>query len=117
MVPFGSSQHPPGRRRHARSRPGENVDLYDGRLLGSARPGACARGPAGSSPPGRTVISPRMNLTGLLPAVLADPAAAEAVGLVPERGAVDVVGPLGVRAPLLAAMTGAHQVGAAPAAQ
>jgi len=57
-----------------------------------------------------------MNLTGLLPAVLADPAVAEAVGLVQARGAVDVVGPPGVRAPLLAAMTGSRPSGAEPAA-
>ena len=57
-----------------------------------------------------------MNLTGLLPAVLADPAVAEAVGLVRARGAVDVVGPSGVRAPLLAAMTGSRPSGAEPAA-
>ncbi|NMR21338.1 transcription-repair coupling factor [Cellulomonas fimi] len=56
-----------------------------------------------------------MNLTGLLPAVLADPAAAEAVELVRTRGAVDVVGPPGARPPLLAAMTGARATGAGPA--
>ncbi|WP_448059323.1 transcription-repair coupling factor [Cellulomonas hominis] len=48
-----------------------------------------------------------MNLTGLLPLVLADPAAARAVDLVRARGEVDVVGPAGVRPPLLAAMAGA----------
>ncbi|RYV50737.1 transcription-repair coupling factor [Pengzhenrongella frigida] len=52
-----------------------------------------------------------MNLTGLLSAVLADPAAAEAVELVRTRGAVDVVGPPGIRPPLLAAMTGARATG------
>ncbi|WP_407344405.1 transcription-repair coupling factor [Pengzhenrongella phosphoraccumulans] len=52
-----------------------------------------------------------MNLTGLLSAILADPAAAEAVDLVRSRGAVDVVGPPGVRPPLLAAMTGARETG------
>ncbi len=45
-----------------------------------------------------------MDLTGLLPALLADPAVARAVDLVASRGAVDVVGPAGVRPPLLAAM-------------
>ncbi|QTE28890.1 transcription-repair coupling factor [Pengzhenrongella sicca] len=45
-----------------------------------------------------------MNLTGLLPALLADPAAAEAAQLVRTRGSVDIVGPAGIRPPLLAAM-------------
>lgn len=49
-----------------------------------------------------------MDLTGLLPALLADPAAAEAVSLVPARGELDVVGPAGVRPLLLAALAGAH---------
>ncbi|GII99199.1 transcription-repair coupling factor [Sediminihabitans luteus] len=49
-----------------------------------------------------------MNLTGLLPAVLADPAAAAAVEHVVARGTADVVGPAGVRPPLLAAMAGAR---------
>ncbi|AEE47147.1 transcription-repair coupling factor [Cellulomonas fimi] len=49
-----------------------------------------------------------MDLTGLLPALLADPAAAEAVSLVPARGELDVVGPAGVRPPLLAALAGAR---------
>src|ERR687894_142652 len=44
-----------------------------------------------------------MNLTGLIPALLADPGAAAAVEQVKARGFVDVVGPTGVRAPLLAA--------------
>ena len=48
-----------------------------------------------------------MSLTGLLPVLLADPAADEAVALVRARGVVDVVGPAGVRAPLLAALGGA----------
>ena len=45
-----------------------------------------------------------MDLTGLLPALLADPAAAAAVESVRTRGELDVVGPAGVRPPLLAAM-------------
>ncbi|WP_298459527.1 transcription-repair coupling factor [uncultured Cellulomonas sp.] len=49
-----------------------------------------------------------MNLSGLLPALLADPAAAEAVSLVGARGLVDVVAPAGARPPLLAAMAGAQ---------
>ncbi|WP_046530259.1 transcription-repair coupling factor [Cellulomonas sp. FA1] len=49
-----------------------------------------------------------MDLTGLLPALLADPAAAEAVASVRARGELDVVGPAGVRPPLLAALAGAH---------
>ena len=49
-----------------------------------------------------------MNLTGLLPALLADPAARAAVEQVRLRGELDVVGPSGVRAPLLAAMAGAR---------
>ncbi|QAY61970.1 transcription-repair coupling factor [Xylanimonas allomyrinae] len=44
-----------------------------------------------------------MNLTGLVPAVLADPGAAAALEDVRARGRVDVVGPQGVRAPLLVA--------------
>lgn len=48
-----------------------------------------------------------MDLTGLLPVLLADPAAARAVELVRSRGEVDVVGPAGVRPPLLAALAGA----------
>ncbi|NKY09182.1 transcription-repair coupling factor [Cellulomonas hominis] len=47
-----------------------------------------------------------MNVAGLLPVLLADPAVARAVDLVPARGEVDVVGPAGVRPPLLAALTG-----------
>ncbi|MBO0901670.1 transcription-repair coupling factor [Cellulomonas sp. zg-ZUI22] len=49
-----------------------------------------------------------MDLTGLLPALLADPAAAEAVASVRARGELDVVGPAGIRPPLLAALAGAH---------
>ncbi len=48
-----------------------------------------------------------MDLTGLLPALLADPAAAAALEAVPARGEVDVVGPAGIRPPLLAALAGA----------
>ncbi len=44
-----------------------------------------------------------MNLTGLIPALLADPGAAQALERVPARGFVDVVGPVGARPPLLAA--------------
>src|SRR5918997_2746859 len=44
-----------------------------------------------------------MNLTGLIPALLADPGAAAAVEQVKARGFVDVVGPTGVRPPLLVA--------------
>jgi transcription-repair coupling factor (superfamily II helicase) len=44
-----------------------------------------------------------MNLTGIVPALLADPGAAAALEAVPSGGEVDVVGPKGVRAPLLAA--------------
>jgi transcription-repair coupling factor (superfamily II helicase) len=46
-----------------------------------------------------------MDLTGLLPALLADPAAARAVELVRSGGEVDIVGPAGVRPPLLAALS------------
>ncbi|WP_421741977.1 transcription-repair coupling factor [Cellulomonas sp.] len=45
-----------------------------------------------------------MDLTGLLPALLADPAASAAVENVRARGELDVVGPAGVRPPLLAAL-------------
>ena len=45
-----------------------------------------------------------MDLSGLLPALLADPAAAEAVDSVRARGELDVVGPAGIRPPLLAAL-------------
>ncbi|WP_029290046.1 transcription-repair coupling factor [Cellulomonas sp. HZM] len=45
-----------------------------------------------------------MDLTGLLPALLADPAAAQAVDHVRARGELDVVGPAGARPPLLAQM-------------
>ncbi len=44
-----------------------------------------------------------MNLTGLLPALLADPGLAEVVETVPARGTLDVAAPAGVRAPLIAA--------------
>lgn len=47
-----------------------------------------------------------MNLTGILPALLADPGAGAALEHVAVRGEADVVGPPGVRAPLLAAMAG-----------
>ncbi|WP_454043038.1 transcription-repair coupling factor [Cellulosimicrobium sp. Marseille-Q8652] len=52
-----------------------------------------------------------MNLTGILPTLLADPAAAAAVEHVRARGEADVVGPAGVRPPLLAAMAGARATG------
>ncbi|TQL01426.1 transcription-repair coupling factor [Cellulomonas sp. SLBN-39] len=52
-----------------------------------------------------------MDLTGLLPALLADPAAAEALASVRARGALDVVGPAGARPPLLAALAGATAPG------
>jgi transcription-repair coupling factor (superfamily II helicase) len=55
-----------------------------------------------------------MDLTGLLPALLADPAAAEALASVRARGELDVVGPAGARPPLLAALAGARP-GTAPA--
>ncbi|GIG28914.1 transcription-repair coupling factor [Cellulomonas marina] len=55
-----------------------------------------------------------MNLTGLLAALLEDGAATAALEHVRARGQADVVGPAGVRAPLLAAMAGAR-AGAAPA--
>lgn len=48
-----------------------------------------------------------MNVAGLLPVLLADPAVARAVDLVPSRGEVDIVAPAGIRPPLLAALTGA----------
>ncbi|MCG7287814.1 transcription-repair coupling factor [Cellulomonas sp. ACRRI] len=54
-----------------------------------------------------------MNVAGLLPVLLTDPAVARAVSLVPSRGEVDVVGPAGIRPPLLAALAGAR--GGAPA--
>jgi transcription-repair coupling factor (superfamily II helicase) len=50
-----------------------------------------------------------MNLTGILPALLQDPGAQEVVESVPARGALNVVAPVGVRAPLLAAMAGARR--------
>ncbi|MFI2753395.1 transcription-repair coupling factor [Cellulomonas sp. P22] len=55
-----------------------------------------------------------MDLTGILPAFLADPGAARALELVRGRGEVDVVGPAGIRPPLLAALAGAHPAGTAP---
>ncbi|MGW6229080.1 hypothetical protein ACWFQT_18415, partial [Cellulosimicrobium cellulans] len=54
-----------------------------------------------------------MNLTGILPALLADPAATAAVEHVRARGEADVVGPAGARPPLLAAMAGARATGPA----
>jgi len=48
-----------------------------------------------------------MDLSGLIPTLLADPAAAQAVELVTARGELDVVGPAGVRPPLLASFAGA----------
>ncbi|MFF1529893.1 transcription-repair coupling factor [Cellulomonas sp. NPDC058312] len=48
-----------------------------------------------------------MNVAGLLPVLLTDPAVARAVELVVSRGEVDVVGPAGIRPPLLAALAGA----------
>ncbi|GIG19666.1 transcription-repair-coupling factor [Cellulomonas chitinilytica] len=48
-----------------------------------------------------------MDLSGLIPTLLADPAAAQAVELVAARGELDVVSPAGVRPPLLAALAGA----------
>ncbi|GIG24525.1 transcription-repair coupling factor [Cellulomonas denverensis] len=48
-----------------------------------------------------------MNVAGLLPLLLEDPALARAVELVRARGELDVVGPPGIRPPLLAAMSGA----------
>jgi len=56
-----------------------------------------------------------MNVAGLLPLLLTDPAVARAVSLVRSRGEVDVVGPAGIRPPLLAAMAGARAGGAAAA--
>ena len=58
-----------------------------------------------------------MDLTGLLPALLADPAAGEAVQHVRARGELDVVSPAGVRPPLLAAMAGARPAGSPVAAR
>ncbi|OJV83420.1 MAG: transcription-repair coupling factor [Cellulomonas sp. 73-92] len=49
-----------------------------------------------------------MNLTGLLPTLVDDPAIAGALAHVRARGELDVVAPAGVRAPLLAAMAGAR---------
>ncbi|MFB9954716.1 transcription-repair coupling factor [Cellulomonas denverensis] len=48
-----------------------------------------------------------MNVASLLPLLLEDPALARAVELVRARGELDVVGPPGIRPPLLAAMSGA----------
>jgi len=47
-----------------------------------------------------------MNLTGLLPALLDDPAVRDTLASVRVRGELDVVAPPGVRAPMLAAMAG-----------
>ena len=47
-----------------------------------------------------------MNVAGLLPVLSTDSAVARAVSLVPARGEVDVVGPAGIRPPLLAALAG-----------
>ena len=47
-----------------------------------------------------------MNVAGLLPVLTSDPAVARAVSLVAARGEVDVVGPAGIRPPLLAALAG-----------
>ncbi|SDC90348.1 transcription-repair coupling factor [Sanguibacter gelidistatuariae] len=49
-----------------------------------------------------------MNLTGILPALLGDPGASAVVDRVRSRGGLDVIGPTGVRPPLLAAMAGAR---------
>ncbi|WP_435298421.1 transcription-repair coupling factor [Timonella sp. A28] len=49
-----------------------------------------------------------MNLTGIIPALLKDHGAAEVIEHVPTRGHLNVIAPLGVRAPLLAAMAGAQ---------
>ena len=49
-----------------------------------------------------------MNLTGVLSALLADDGARAAVERVSSRGFLDVVGPVGVRPPLLAAMAGSR---------
>jgi len=54
-----------------------------------------------------------MNLTGLLPTLLTDPAAGAALEQVRTRGELDVVAPAGVRAPLLAAFAGARAAAAA----
>ena len=53
----------------------------------------------GAHPDGRrrAHVKDLMDLTGLLPALLADPAAAEAVASVRARGELDVVGPAGIR--------------------
>jgi transcription-repair coupling factor (superfamily II helicase) len=47
-----------------------------------------------------------MNLAGLIPVVLADPALAEALEIAPARGRVDIIGPAGVRPGLIAALAG-----------
>ncbi len=49
-----------------------------------------------------------MDLTGLLSALLVDPGVAQAVESVRTRGAVEVVGPHGIRPPLLASFAGAR---------
>jgi transcription-repair coupling factor (superfamily II helicase) len=55
-----------------------------------------------------------MNVSGLLPVVLTDPAVARAVEQVVARGELDVVGPAGIRPPLLAALAGARAGAATP---
>ena len=47
-----------------------------------------------------------MNLAGLIPAVLADPALAEALEVASGRGQVDVIAPAGVRPSAIAALAG-----------
>ena len=49
-----------------------------------------------------------MNLTGIISALLEDQGARATVDRVRARGALDVIGPAGVRPPLLAAMAGAR---------
>ncbi|MGO1315660.1 MAG: CarD family transcriptional regulator, partial [Cellulomonadaceae bacterium] len=53
-----------------------------------------------------------MTLTGILPILLEDPAVAAAVEGVVARGERDIVGPAGVRPPLLALLSGARPAGA-----
>ena len=57
-----------------------------------------------------------MDLTGILPALLADPAATQAVEHVVARGELDVVAPVGARPPLLAALTAGVPAGGVPSA-
>ena len=49
-----------------------------------------------------------MNLTGIISALLEDSGASATVDRVRARGALDIIGPAGVRPPLLAAMAGAR---------